>query len=80
MANLVLLAARRRQERFEAAGLGRQAERARKRVAELEKMERKESNLSELTVAELREKAATKEIEGRSGMSKDELVEALTEE
>jgi hypothetical protein len=35
------------------------------------------ADLSDLTVAELREEAAEQEIEGRSGMNKAELIEAL---
>jgi hypothetical protein len=35
------------------------------------------ADLSDLTVAELREEASDQEIEGRSGMNKAELIEAL---
>jgi hypothetical protein len=35
------------------------------------------ADLDDLTVAELREQAAEQDIEGRSGMNKAELVEAL---
>jgi hypothetical protein len=37
----------------------------------------KAENLSDLTVAELRQRAADAEVEGRSGMNKKQLVKAL---
>ncbi len=39
----------------------------------------REESLDDMTVVELRKEAAEKEIEGRSSMNKDELVEALKE-
>ena len=48
------------------------------RVKKTKKAAKKEVNLEELTVAELRDMAKDKEVKGYSTMKKAELVEALT--
>lgn len=49
-------------------------------AAEPEPEQEQEPTLADLTKAELLERAAAADIEGRSFMNKDELIEALNEE
>jgi hypothetical protein len=73
-----LLAARRNLVNAERLGQSERAKRAKARVAELEKADKKAAApTSDLTKAELLDRAAAADIEGRSSMNKDELVEAL---
>lgn len=56
----------------------RSTERAREQAARRQQlMHPSESDLEEMTVAELRRKASAQEIDGRSNMNKEELVSAL---
>jgi hypothetical protein len=78
MADLKLLAARRKAERFEAAGLADQAKAAKARLAELEKPDEGLSMAN--TKDELLEAATAAGVETDEGMTKAEILKALESE
>lgn len=78
MPDAVLNALNRKLAAYEGAGRDDLAKAVRKAITEREKeAEKASAPLSELTKAELLDRAAAADIEGRSSMTKDELVEAL---
>lgn len=80
MPNMKLLAARQNLVHAERLGQADRVKRVKARIAEFEKADQVSAELAETPVTELKKKASKKNIEGRSSMSKDELVDALTEE
>ena len=80
MSDLVLLSLRRKLAQAESFGEDDRAKALKRRIREREKAAEEVASLEDSNMDELRKLAAEKEIEGRSSMSKDELVDALTEE
>jgi hypothetical protein len=80
MSDLVLLSLRRKLVQAESDGNDDYAKALKKRIREREKAAKEVASLEDSNMDELRKLAAEKDIEGRSSMSKDELIAALAEE